>query len=192
MVVRRWLALVLVIAGLAADVSAQAAEWDLGTLMRVRAEVGASRATFEERREIGLLSDPVHLRGRLVYRAPDYFRKTVTEPEQEELVVEGDRITITRDGRRDTLTLGDDPLLTGLVEAMRGTLAGDRDALERHYQVGFTGARERWSLRLRPRNAPLRERLERIVIRGSGAAIASIELLQANGDRSIMRIAHSQ
>ena len=40
-----------------------------------------------------------------------------------------------------------------IVEAMRGTLTGNRDALERQFDTSVSGSAERWSLELVPRDA---------------------------------------
>lgn len=178
----------LAVAALAADDEA-AGSWGLMDLMRERSEVTGGKASFEETRSLEMLSDPLQLEGTLVYRAPDYVRKTITHPQRQELEVTGDQVTVTEDGREQRQFQTDDhPALSGLVTAIRGTLAGNLDSLERHFEVTFQGRRGDWELLLLPSRERLSEAISRIVIRGDGPALRRVEVREANGDSSVMRI----
>lgn len=186
---RKRFALSLLVCLLTALVPVTAAEaWDLTDLMRERSEVTEERAEFEETRSVRELREPLQLEGTLVYRAPDYVRKTVTSPERDELEIVDDRIGITNARGYREFEVGEYSELTGIVAAIRGTLAGDLDILERYFRVAFEGERAGWELTLIPRSEALAEAVEEIVIRGDGPDVQRIATREPNGDSSVMRI----
>ncbi|MEO7009874.1 MAG: LolA-related protein, partial [Caldimonas sp.] len=75
-----------------------------------------------------------------------------------------------------------------LVEAIRGTLTGNRGALERLFETGVSGSAERWTLDLVPRDARLRGQVAAIKVRGEQAVVREVAVQLADGDRSVMKI----
>ena len=76
-----------------------------------------------------------------------------------------------------------------IVEAMRGTLTGNRDALERLFDTERVAARaERWTLELVPRDLRLRGQVASVRVSGRGPRCAKSQVLLADGDRSVMTI----
>jgi hypothetical protein len=176
---------------LAVAARAEGAEWGFAELMRGFHAVTASHAHFVERRYLGMLSEPLKSSGRLAYAAPDKLEKITLTPQPERLALEGDRITIEQGGpagRRQTFALSAHPEIAGVVESIRGTLAGDPDALERYFAIGLTGDARAWTLRLEPKDAALRKLVSDITIAGSGAAIHTIDTREGDGDHAEMII----
>ncbi len=182
---RRLLAL---LACLLTPVLALGAEWNLGTLMGELAGQRGGEARFTETKHLAILDAPVVSSGVLRFRAPDRLEKITEKPRPESLVLEGDTLTVTREARRHVLKLSDYPQAAAFIDSIRGTLAGDRAALERTYALHLSGGRERWTLSLLPRDPKMAELVLRVAIRGSDATLSEIEILQADGDRSVMTI----
>jgi hypothetical protein len=67
-------------------------------------------------------------------------------------------------------------------------LAGDRTALEKVYRLEAHGNRDRWTLVMLPSDAKLAELVLRIDVEASRDRVRSIEIRQADGDRSVMTI----
>jgi hypothetical protein len=61
-------------------------------------------------------------------------------------------------------------------------------ALQQDYQLFLEGDEDRWNLKLLPRNARMQKLVKRISISGEKNALRSVEILQADGDRSLMTI----
>ena len=80
------------------------------------------------------------------------------------------------------------PLIAGLVESLRATLAGDATELERLYSVSVQGTRERWTLALTPREVEIAGLVKSIVIAGSDSRVVRLEILEPSGDGSVMTI----
>lgn len=185
-----WLLVLAAVAPDGATAERGDGNWGLAELMAARAEVTGGRARFREVHHDELLDEPVERTGTLVYRAPDYVRKSVTGAEGRTVEVHGDRVRIG-DGDGDDqrrLRIDDHPALAGAVAAFRATLAGDLAALREHYTVDFEGGRDDWTLTYRPSTEALAERLERIVIRGHGREISEVETRETDGRWRLMHI----
>jgi len=164
------------------------AELSLENLMAEFSQVTSAHGRFTERKTLGLLEIPLLLEGTLSYRAPDYLRKAVTRPEPSQFEIAGDQLTVeTADGQR-SFSLDDHPMLRAFSESYRALLAGDREALDRHYQTALSGSLGHWTLRLRPRDAQVGARIREITLTGSDHHILSVETLETSGDTSLMTI----
>ena len=170
-------------------------------LARLFSELGAQRerhARFSERKFSALLKVPVESSGTLIFRAPDYLEKRTVEPQRETVRIEGSVVTYEGGAGRGsaqkrTFSLSDAPLLAALIESLRATLAGDLPTLRRHYDVSWSAPApqvpmEGWQLTLVPRERALLDAVSKVVLRGAGAQIGMVEIVEANGDLTLMQI----
>jgi hypothetical protein len=166
------------------------AGWSLETLMRDLGQIRSSKARFVERKYLKVLKAPLELRGTLTYVAPGNLEKRTLSPKAETLTVEGDRLTIESAARNEhrTLRLQDYPVLWAFVESIRSTLSGDIQALERFYRIELEGGPLQWRLYLVPRDKEMRAVISLIRIGGSRDRVDRIEVHEANGDRSVMKV----
>ncbi|MEP7083623.1 MAG: LolA-related protein [Betaproteobacteria bacterium] len=183
----RGLALALALALLAVG-PARAADWGVAELMQSLAQRGAERALFVERKFLAILDRPVESSGELRYTPPDRLEKRTLKPKPESVVLEGDRLSIERGTFRQTVRLADYPAIAALVDSIRGAIGGDRKSLERVYRLELHGNQERWTLVMLPSDTGLAAMVSRIDIGGIRDRVRSIEILQADGDRSVMTI----
>jgi hypothetical protein len=176
---------------LAADLApTRAQDAVLEALMRRFAALRGSRASFTEDKAIPELDLPLPSEGTLAWQAPDRLEKHTTSPIEEILRVQGGRLTYERPDRgiRREFRLDEQPDMLALVEAIRGTLAGDLGTLRRHYDIAFEGGAEAgWLLALTPRSMRLRAAVQRILLAGRGAQVLSVET-EGNGGVTRMRI----
>lgn len=164
------------------------AAWDVTQLMQALAQNKSGRASFVETKYIALLDKPVESSGELLYTAPDRLEKRTLKPRPESMLIESGNLTVERGKRRMVLRLQEHPELAAFTESIRGTLAGDAVALKRIYNLDLEGSEERWTLTLRPVETRMLEVVQRIRIAGSRAEVKSIEIEQADKDRSVMLI----
>lgn len=153
----------------------------LEDIMRGLAAVRESRASFTEEKAIPELDLPLPARGTLSWRAPDRLEKHTTEPVEERLTVEGDRLTVERRGTRQELNLDQSPEVRALVEAIRATLAGDLPRLRSFYETRFYDGPGGWRLTLTPRSVRLSAMVQSIEMLGQGARILSIDTQERGG-----------
>jgi outer membrane lipoprotein-sorting protein len=165
-----------------------ATAFGLPQLMQLLASVKAGEAKFSEERRIAMLDQVQRSSGRLSFRAPDVFVRETLKPRHERLAVDGNTLTMTQGTRSRTLALDATPEALVIVEAIRGTLTGNRETLERYFRTQVSGTAERWTLELEPRDARLRGQVASVLVAGRQAAVLEVQVLLADGDRSVMKI----
>ena len=167
-------------------------------LVRLFSELGTRRerqARFTERKFSALLKAPVESSGTLVFRAPDLLEKRTVAPQRESVRIEGNVVTyegapLGGNVQKRTFALSDAPQLAALIECLRATLAGDLPALRRHYDVSWSvsPSQKGWQLTLAPREQALRDAVAKVVMRGAGSEVSAVEIVEANGDFTLMQI----
>jgi outer membrane lipoprotein-sorting protein len=170
------------------SLSAQAAEFTVDQLMGALANHKHGAATFTEKKYISILDQPVESSGELLFVSPARLEKRTLKPKVETLVLDGDVITVEHRLRKQVLQLKDYPEVAGMIESIRATLAGDRKALERAYHLSLEGSRDRWTLVLTPLDARVGSAIARIRMEGTRDEVRTVEILQADGDRSVMSV----
>lgn len=174
---------------LTAATTARGADFNLATLFEALAKQRPGRATFQEKKHIALLDKPLESSGELVFTPPDRLEKRTLAPRPERVVADRERVTLERGGKSQTLGLREHPAIAVLVDSIRDTLAGDLQSLTRTYSAALEGDRARWKLRLKPLDPAIGTLVERIEIGGAGAQVRTVDIFQADGDRSSMTIA---
>jgi hypothetical protein len=164
------------------------AEWGIDDLMQSLAQIRTNRATFSEKKFIAILDRPVESSGELVYTAPDRLEKRTLKPRPESMILEQGVLLVDRGRQKYRLQLQEYPELAAFIDSIRGTLAGDRKALERNYRLSMEGGAEQWTLQLLPLNEKMLAVVKQIRMSGVRDAVRSIEITQADGDRSLMLI----
>jgi hypothetical protein len=146
------------------------------------------RAAFEEKKTLALLDKPVESSGELSFTPPGRLEKKTTKPRAERVVIDGDLATVERNNRKQTLRLSQQPGIAALVDSIRSTLAGDLDALTKSYSAGVAGDAAKWRLTLRPLDATIATVVEHVEISGSHGVVRTVEIFQADGDKSVMTL----
>jgi hypothetical protein len=191
------LALLLALAGSAATAAADTPGGDapggdagaqLDRLMSLMAQRRHGEADFSEKKYLSMLKQPLESSGLLIYDAPDHLEQRTTLPRPQSVVLDHGIVTMHIGHRERVLRLADYPQLAPLIDSIRATLAGDRAALERVFELDFSGTLERWQLRLEPRDAQLAATLKRIDLQGERDAVYQVDVLQSDGDHSVMSI----
>ncbi len=147
-----------------------------------------AHAAYTEVQYRGLLDRPHESSGELRFDAPDRLEKRVLEPKPETLVLEHGVLSATRGHHTRTLELAAWPQLAPLLEGLRATLAGDRAALERVFSIRFERSAAHWTLHLAPRDARAAQLLREVTIAGDQAKVANVQILEADGDHSVLTI----
>lgn len=169
--------------------SSYAGDWALPDLMHLLAQQKSGQASFVEKKYISILDKPLESSGELSFEAPDRLEKRTIKPRPEVMILEGDKLTITMHEKRPlNLRLQDHPEVAAVVESIRGTLSGDKVALEKNYDIDFTGVQGKWQLTLTPVQKAVAKVLRQVHIGGADANIKTITFDQTDGDRFEMTI----
>ena len=190
---RRFLAATIAALGLAGALAlaprdAQAQAFDLGALTTLLGAVRSGEATFVETRRIEMLDRTLQSSGRLSFKAPDSFVRETLKPRHEKLAVDGNTLTMSLGERSRTMQLDASPEAAVIVEAVRGTLTGNRATLERLFETTISGDARAWTLKLVPRDLRLRGQVSAVQVSGREAMAREVMVQLADGDRSVMTI----
>jgi hypothetical protein len=177
-----WLALV------APTQMAMAAPADLDRIMSALAQRKHGHVSFTEEKYVAVLDKPVRSSGELLYDAPDRLEQRTLSPKRETLVLQNGIVTADRGRRHYVLDLRQYPQIVPFIESIRATLAGDRAALERVFQLKLSGTFDEWTLTLVPLDETLARTIKEIDINGAQADIHKVQILEADGDRSVLTI----
>jgi outer membrane lipoprotein-sorting protein len=165
-----------------------ASTFDLEALTTLLAKVRSGEATFVETRRIEMLDRTLTSSGKLMFKAPDVFVRETLKPRREKLAVDGNTLTMSIGERSRTLQLDASPEAAVIVEAIRGTLTGNRAALERLFETRVGGDPDAWTLELVPRDLRLRGQVASVRVSGRDSAVREVRVLLADGDHSLMTI----
>jgi Outer membrane lipoprotein carrier protein LolA-like len=173
----------------AADAAPAAGGWDLAQLMHGLSQVRSAKGRFVERKMLAITTTPLEFSGTLAYTAPDRLEKRTLLPRPESMLLEGERLTLenARQQRR-TVVISQYPVIWAFVESIRSTLAGDLATLARFYRVSLEGGPDAWRLLLIPNEPAMQKVVREIRIAGSKNRVATVEIIEAEGDKSVMTI----
>lgn len=160
----------------------------LAQLLAEFAQHPHAHARFAEQTTSRVLAHAVDTTGELSFDAPDHLEKRTLTPVAEDLVVEGENVTMTRGQHRRSFQIGDFPGLRPLLEGLRATLAGDLAALTAHFAVSCEPTDAGWLLTLRPLPGDRQPLFQRIQIRGRDGRVQSLQIERGDGERSLMTI----
>lgn len=165
---------------------------DLETLAHRLATTSGVVARFHERKHLALLEDPVESRGEMHFVPPDCLSWRVLRPGRSSLIIEGERVRFRDEASAEVLDLSANPVARHFVEAFVVLFNGDLEAMRERYALDFASGDEGWRLELVPRAARVRSLIESITLEGRGGPIERMELLEADGDRTVTTFADTQ
>jgi hypothetical protein len=185
-----WILLWLCILPTPSILAVTASSWDIPQLLHLLGQFRGGVAQFTETKTLAVLKTPLVLTGTLTYQPPNRVEKHILTPFNERYAVEGDTLIIENSAkqRHQTLSLASYPAIWAFIESIRAPLTGNREALQRFYQVSLAGQPQQWILVLVPKEVDMAKLIRTIVIKGSADRIASIKVEETNGDSSVMTV----
>ncbi len=106
------------------------------------------------------------------------------EPVETRLILDGGRMRFQDAAGGSDVDLSANPVARSFAENMVVLWSGDKAALEQIYTLDFHSEGARWQLALAPRHSPLDKFLRSITLRGDGAAMREMEVVESDGDRT--------
>jgi hypothetical protein len=148
-------------------------------------------AEFREQKQIALLDQPLEATGTVYFAPPDRFTRVTRSPAATRLVLDGARMHFEDANGASGIDLASNPVARQFAENMVALWSGDRARLEKLYKLDFSAAGARWQLVLVPRNATLARFVEKLAMRGDGAEMRELELVETDGDRTLTKFLSS-
>ena len=167
---------------------AQAQDLTLDVILGMFAQRPHGHVLYSEQVDSALLEHPLHTSGELFFDAPDRLEKRTLKPTPQQLIAEGDQLTLIRGRHRASMRLSDYPQLSPLLNGLRATLAGDRATLEKDFQLAVSTSGSSWTLSLQPLASDAKPLYKRIEIRGQGGDIQRVVLERSNGEQTTMTL----
>jgi outer membrane lipoprotein-sorting protein len=159
----------------------------LGHMAKTRGVV----ADFREEKQIALLEQPLESTGTVYFAPPGRFTRVTRTPAATRLVLDGTRMRFEDATGQSGADLGANPVARQFAENMVALWSGDRARLEKLYRLDFRADGARWQLVLLPRQAALAHFIERLMLRGDGPEMQEMELVEADGDRTLTTFTRS-
>jgi outer membrane lipoprotein-sorting protein len=169
---------------------AHAAEFGLETVLRRIAANQRDVVGFEERRFLGVVTEPLESSGTLRFEPPDRLIKETDKPYRETAIVDGDRLTVLDAAGVETrsISLWVSEELRLVFDSLRAVLRGDAKTLASLFQVAVTGNEKAWEIELTPQPGDEEGQIERITVRGSAGRVERFDIRETNGDRALIRL----
>ena len=160
------------------------------TIVTGLGQVHQRQNAFQEVRVIAALTRPLESAGTLSYRAPGHLEKLTLTPRREDLVIDGDMVTIARgNAAPQTLEANREPALQLLVDTLRAPLDGDVERLKQSYHLRASGdVGTDWTLELTPADETVAKQVRVVTFTGRNNAILGLRIVQANGDTQSLTI----
>jgi hypothetical protein len=162
----------------------------LGERLKGFAAEHESVVKFVETWSADYLSEPLISTGWMSYKAPDQLSKTIDHPQHIVEKIDGDRLTITKDGKSHSVQLSDEPILAVGIYALRDVLIGSEADLQARFKLYYQEVSGGWVLQLVPRDDDIALQIKLITVRGVNSRINQISLRYQNGNSSITDISH--
>lgn len=152
------------------------------------AEMSGLQATFREEKRMALLAVPLVNEGTIYFvpnaGAPRLARHT-TLPAPSVVVIDGATLRVADAAGREEISLDRNPPVRLFVDSFVKIFAGDRAALSTMYAMELAAEGDKWTLRLKPKVAPIDKLVERVEISGEGVVIASMRVVEVGGDETV-------
>lgn len=169
-------------------VSSWANAFDLQQLSEQLAKPDVIHGQFIQEKHLRALPQPLISKGSFVLAKNHGLLWLLKTPLQQDY-----RITAKGIARRDTNGWQLLPNKSAGAEQNRlflAVLQGDSSGLQRDFELALSGTAQQWQLTLTPRSVLLKQVFKQINIDG-GALVQSIELLETQGDSTLLRMQDS-
>ena len=149
-----------------------------------------SHASFVEVWTADYLEEPLISKGILFYKRPGKLIKNIEHPESVRQIIEGNQLSVIRNGETHSVQLSDEPLLATGIYALRDFLEGNKNNLKNRFEIIFTELNKEWNLTLVPKDNQVAKKIKEIVLQGFDSRILQIHIEYRNGDKLLTEISH--
>lgn len=157
----------------------------LGLLDKL-AEVEALSARFREEKHMALLAAPLVSEGTLYYQKPRLLARHTLSPEKSSLVLDGRELAFGDAQHTEKMGVDAQPAVRVLVDTFVAVLSGDRRALEQMADVRIeTTLGGGFRIAVTPKDPAVLRIVRAMSFEGEGVELKRMELLDANGDRTV-------
>lgn len=136
---------------------------------------------FVEERDSVLFSKSFEVKGYLRYFADGSLEKVIESPSRRILRLGPDRVSIESGAKKVESSISNYPVLAGLRAGIVGIVRRDSGALSAVFEATIEEPADGWRVYLVPRDVTVRRSLPRLVLRGCGSDMTSVQLWLNDG-----------
>lgn len=147
-------------------------------------------ARFVETWSASYLDQPLVSKGRLTYKAPGQLGKYIEDPEKVTQLIDGDQLSIERNGEKHTVQLSSQPELAAGIYALRDVLEGNLNGLTTRFETKYIEEKSNWRVELKPKDKSTAKRVDNIVLSGKDNRINNVKITYRNSSSLVTEIIH--
>lgn len=138
------------------------------------------------------MAKPLVVSGELEYLGPDALARTVHVPFEERTEIRAEVVTMARQGEKPRrFSLKRAPELRALLNSFSAVLAGNREALDREFELAVSGDDSAWTLLLTPKDARVRKQVRDIEIIGKNSEPLCLVTTEPDSDATVTLLGHT-
>jgi outer membrane lipoprotein-sorting protein len=144
---------------------------------------------FSEDKHIALLARPLRTTGTIYFERDKGVARTTLTPRAQKVVVTKTSLRIRSDQRTEEIPLDKSKDLKAFALIFPTLLRGDRNELERAFEIGLFGSDGGWwALSFTPKTDSLRALVRSVVVFGRKGELVSLRVAEASGDVTDTRL----
>ncbi|MFT3921053.1 MAG: outer membrane lipoprotein carrier protein LolA [Myxococcales bacterium] len=165
----------------------------LDDLLARFAKVQSLKAQFKEEKYMALLAVPLRSQGTLYYAKPRLLARHTHSPQKSSLVLRGDKLSFGDAKHQESMELASQPAVRVLVDTFVSVLSGDGAALAKLATLEVEELAEgAFQIKVTPKDPGVLKIVRSMSFTGKGAELSKMELLDANGDRTVTTFSELQ
>ena len=181
---KRILAILLLLCTTVLYTHAQSRQLMLDVIASTTAQTRDMECDFVQTKKIKLLNRSMVSRGHMSYRQPDKLRWEYTTPYTYVFVVNGSKVQILNNNRKDVIDVDRNRMFLEIVNIMLGTGAGTSLGDRSSFRTTVTGTQTVYIATLVPQKKEMRQMYSNIILHFDPKAgvVSKIEMNEAKGD----------
>ncbi len=158
----------------------------LSDLLGRFAAIQAMQAHFSEEKYMALLAVPLKSEGTLYYAKPRLLARHTEKPQKGSLVLRGDQLTFGDAAHQESLSLDAQPAVRVLIDTFVSVLSGDGAGLQKLADLKVESLADGgFRIHVTPKDPGVLRIVKSMSFEGKGPVLSRMELLDANGDRTV-------
>ena len=187
---KRILAILLLLCTTVLYTHAQSRQLMLDIIASTTAQTRDMECDFVQTKKIKLLNRSMVSRGHMSYRQPDKLRWEYTTPYTYVFVVNGSKVQILNNNRKDVIDVDRNRMFREIVNIMLSTVAGTSLGDRSSFRTTVTSTQSEYIATLVPQKKEMRQMYSNIILHFDPKAgvVSKIEMNEAKGDMTTIEL----
>lgn len=187
---KRILAILLLLCTTVLYTHAQSRQLMLDVIASTTAQTRDMECDFVQTKKIKLLNRSMVSRGHMSYRQPDKLRWEYTTPYTYVFVVNGSKVQILNNNRKDVIDVYRNRMFREIVNIMLSTVAGTCLGDQSSFRTTVTSTQSEYIATLVPQEKEMRQMYSNIILHfdPKTGVVSKIEMNEAKGDMTTIEL----